>query len=496
MQSHRFFLPLTFAVVFSFSLLGFEITSAEEFHVARSTPGASDSNDGLSATYTSDNHGPWKTLQHAAYNAQAGDTVVVHKGNYRKEDTGWNEQTGFIWLDNSGTEGAPIRYVAAPGDRPLVHTFMLHNKSWIEIEGFWLVADDFNLPHRWPRMPSVVVDDPSIVIDPAEAWETREPKVRQKYSTYMALRDTLSSSYSNSIDVKNSNHITIRTNVIRRYCFGIQVRGQSSDILIDDNEITFCRDGIFSWNPSRSIVDSVIRNNTIEQCFISGMQIRQGAKNVLIENNTIRNTGISHISVLAESTDITIRGNRVLYGGYYTETMQYPGSSAINVHTSSTGIVVDNNFAAYQVDLTGFDGNGIIIDLMLDGAGVVVKNNICYRNMGSGIRTVESPNCVIEKNTLSLNGYQAVNSRAGAGVFLARDSDVNQTVTDNLFFLNYHAGIKSFFTLGGQKEIDRNSYRSFANVPLIWDGWLPEENSYFSIPEIQSETGFEANGSE
>ncbi len=467
---------------------------AATYHVAREAPGASDANDGLSATYIGGLQGPWRTITHAGQTAVAGDEVLCYSGDYRDEDSGWG--VGFIPLAQSGTESAPIQFGAAPDQTPVIHTFLVHGRSWIEIEGFTCTARDFTLPPNWQDMPATVIDDPTVVIDPNEPWVTRELKVRQKYATYMTMFDFFTSVYTNAVDVKGSHHITISHNQIQLYTFGVQVRATSSHIVVEDNFITHCLDGVFTWQPSPSMTDSEVRGNTIQQCFNSGMQIREDCQRVIVEDNDIQFCGTSHISMLQGCEDSTIRRNFGRDGGFYTEVMEHPGSTAINVHTSRGGIVVEQNFAAFQVDPTYVDGNGFIADLMLDGAGVLFRNNIAYRNVGSGLRTVDSPNCVIVNNTFVENGFLMPDPRRGAGVYLSRDPDVDQTIANNIFYDNHPAGIKSYYLMDDQLLIDHNLYFAPSGVPHIWDGWNFDENVYATIAEVQQFTGWETHGQE
>lgn len=470
------------------------IGDAEDYHVARNAANASDSNDGLAAHFVSGAQGPWLTVQHACYQAQAGDTIWIHNGDYRDEETGWGRR-GTIWIDNSGLENSPIRIVAAPGPRPVLNAMRIDNKSWIEVEGLSFVNIEFSLPGNWVNMPNVLVDDPEVEIDTDLEWEVRELQVRKKYQTFMEqIQDPLLSNYYSGIDCKTSDNVVIRNNTFRLYTFGIQVRANSAQVLIENNTIKYCNSGIFTWQPLPAITDSVIRGNTISQCFTNGIQVREGANNVTIEENDIRYNGTSHISILRSSTNCTVRKNRCVYGGYYTETMVNPGSSAINIHTSLGGNIVEKNFAGFQVDSTGLDGNGFIVDLMLQESGVLLRNNVSYRNMGSGIRMVESPNCVVVNNTLAENGYQAVNPRGGSGVFLARDEDVDTTIANNIFYNNSSAGIKSEFTIENQSQIDHNLYYSQSGAPLIWDAYQFGQNAYHTLDEVRAETGYESNG--
>ncbi len=94
---------------------------ADTYHV--SVKGR-DSNDGSSTA-------PWRTLQKAAEQVRAGDTVIVAPGHY----------TGFE-LKSSGTAKARIRFVGKPGaviDHPFFRkrdTVNLEGASHIDIEGF------------------------------------------------------------------------------------------------------------------------------------------------------------------------------------------------------------------------------------------------------------------------------------------------------------------------------------------------------------------------
>ncbi|MDZ7700178.1 MAG: right-handed parallel beta-helix repeat-containing protein [Deltaproteobacteria bacterium] len=76
---------------------------------------------------------PWQTLQHAADNVSAGDTVMIRTGTC----AGFRAQSG-------GTSGFPITFRADEGATPLINDVGLDNikGSIIEIEGYdWWVID-------------------------------------------------------------------------------------------------------------------------------------------------------------------------------------------------------------------------------------------------------------------------------------------------------------------------------------------------------------------
>ena len=310
----------------------------------------------------------------------------------------------------------------------------------------------------------------------------------------MAISDFFDTVYTSGIEVSDSREIVVADNTFRFYTYGVQVANGSSHVLIEDNEFTYCQNGIFTWEPDPAITDSTIRGNTFRQSFNNGMMVRETPTGVLVEGNDLAYSGTSHITLLNGGTRCTIRGNVAQFGGYYTETMEFPGSTAISVHTSHEGNVVENNFAAYHVDPTTYDGNGYTADLMRDGAGVTFRNNIAYRNMGSGIRTIESPNCVLLHNTLVENGHLQVDPRVGAGISLARDEDVGHVIANNLLIDNLTAGIKSSFTIEAQARIDYNLYATADGTPYLWDSDLFGKRSYQTLEAIRSATGWEAHG--
>ena len=96
---------------------------------------ATNGNDGNSGSSGS----PWKTVQHAADTAKAGDTVFVHGGVY-------NEHVTFS--KSGSTSGGPITFAGVPGETAILdgtgldipqHMWGLatfNNASYVVLEGF------------------------------------------------------------------------------------------------------------------------------------------------------------------------------------------------------------------------------------------------------------------------------------------------------------------------------------------------------------------------
>jgi hypothetical protein len=84
-------------------LAGMLSLSAATYEVAQQHPQASDDASGTAEQ-------PWKTIAKATDKARPGDLVVIRSGVYREH----------LLVRSSGTEQAPIRFEAAPGEHVVV----------------------------------------------------------------------------------------------------------------------------------------------------------------------------------------------------------------------------------------------------------------------------------------------------------------------------------------------------------------------------------------
>ncbi len=475
--------PLVLAVVLSAAQNLAAV--AADYHVAQ-TDIAADSNSG-------DADHPWRTLSAAAGRVQPGDTVWIDHGDYRSEDSGWGQ--GVIRQTVSGTATSPIRWIAEKDCKPNVFRFLLQQVQHVHIEGIHFINPKLeNVDNHWQDMPHI---DRAGLLDSrarerfAQPWDARRGEIEKEFAGYFQRLQALK--YETAIELEDCQHISVKNNFIDGYWAGIQCR-HGDQILIESNRLTHCVNGIYSWQPAPGLAHSVIRRNFISQSLDNGIDIREQSHHVLIEENHIRYSGRSHIALHNETRDCTIRGNDVRYGGYYSESMEYPGSSAISIHSSLDGIIVERNLAAYQIDLTGIDGNGFILDLMKSGASVHVRDNVAWRNMGSGLNLTASPNARIVHNAFIENGFESPGRRCGAGIKLSRDSDTQLTILNNILSNNRDGGILAYHNLLQQLQIDSNLYYSALDGPLMWDGFEDDERSYKSLAAINTHTGWEKHG--
>jgi hypothetical protein len=443
------------------------------------TPAASDRNQGTKEDL------PLRTITAAAKRVQPGDTVFVLPGNYRSESSEWG--LGVVPILISGTETKPIRFQAR--DNVFVDQFLLWKVSHVTVDGFQFRGVDFADTPGWLDMPAVVRNLPEtslVGINYSTDYSTRRTTIEKAFATYLQLMKSLE--YRVGINIVECTNVKATRNSIDGYWAGIQCRS-SINLEISRNRIFHTVNGIYC----RQLVKSLILQNIVSQSLDIGIDVRETSADVMVEANQASFNGISHIAFFSGTTKSTIRRNSVSNAGYYSQTMQLPGSSGINLNHVGEGNLVEWNGISNQIDLTDIDGNGIILDLTLNGHKIIVRNNVCFRNMGSGINLTASPNATIYGNILQANGSGGKDRRNGAGIKLSRDQDVGNSISWNLFAFNRSAGILSYRTIKKQSLVDFNAYSS-TWAPLIWDGFQQNENAFRRIIDIRSQLGWETSG--
>lgn len=375
---------------------------------------------------------PFATIGKAARTAKPGDTVHVGAGVYSET----------VNLERDGEPGRPIRFVADVG-AVLAGSFRARQRKWLELVGFNVVGPK-KLPVRWEDMPAVVIDDAAMLINIKQAWAEREPTVRKRYATYMAARDAYDgpdySLFTAGIWLSGCSDVAVRSNTVSYHTIGIDADDGCERITTDANTCHHCRDGIwsFSSDPSKwSLSDSTLSANVLRQNLSTGIALNR-ARGVLVRANVLEHHGIHHVAISSGSEACRVEKNIARHGGFYSEAMRLPGSSAFNFYAAGPGNVCVGNRASYQHDVTGNDGNGFIADTM--PSGVLFEGNVAWRCAGSGITFTEAGPCVARSNVLAECGYQSKTPFNGAGVRYMKGV---HTIRGNVFHRNRTAGIQS-----------------------------------------------------
>lgn len=447
----------------------------QDYYVAQ-IKGASDTNDGLAPIKTG-THGPWLTLNKAAWKVIAGDIVHVGSGVYAET----------ITVVNNGTALTPIRFYAMENTHPQVQSIYLKGSHYLEFYGFTVVGTKV-LPSNWIEMPTVLIDDSSVgAISPNGAWSVRQPLINKKYATYTHIVQNILegpnySAFSAGIWLHGCDHIAISSNTISLHTAGIDADNSSSQLVIDNNAVFHCESGISSNNSGYS--DSVVTHNHCYQNFNSGINL-SSSQRITVFRNLCEYNALSQFTVSNNSSNCLLQHNVGQYGGYYTETMPFPGSSTFDFYSVGPGNVADSNYAAFQHDVTGNDGNGFIADTSSNP--VKFTNNIAYYNWGGGITfTLTQGNWAIN-NTLIGNGFNGVPTSSGGGI---KYSTTGNTIINNIFLGNRNCGIHGNGSLSSQ-TVDYNLYS--LEVPAIHDSYNAGVRVFQTAKDV-AKTGQEIHG--
>lgn len=333
---------------------------ADTFYVA---PGGSNGASG-DATH------PWQTLQFAANQVDAGDTVIVRAGNYQGFD-----------LRTSGSSSAPITFQADPGViinqvNPVTNDGInIEQASYVTIDGFTLLS-----PSTTTRAGIRVVGDGDIDQNNFSQHVTIRNNTASGWGRWGILtgfvndvvieRNTFSGAVlEHGIYVSNSgDRPVVRYNhVFNNRANGIHLNGDidSGDTSFPgvDGVITGARiegniihgngTGGGSGINGDGLVNSVIVNNLLYDNHASGISLYQidggaASTNGVIANNTIINASNArwNINLTDGATGATIFNN-ILYNLHGSR-----GSISVDLN-SDVGLVSDFNLLEPQFFLEG-----------------------------------------------------------------------------------------------------------------------------------------------
>lgn len=300
-----------------------QTTFADTFYVA---PGGSNSASG-DATH------PWATLQFAANEVEAGDSVIVRAGNY----------AGFD-LRTSGTSASPITFQAEPGAvinrvNPVTNDGInIEQASYVVIDGFTLLS-----PSTTTRAGIRVVGDGDI--------ETNN------FSQHVTIRNNTASNWGKwGILTGFVNDVVIERNTLSGSVdeHGIYVSNSGDRPIVRYNHVFNNRaNGIHlngdidTGNTSFPGVDGVITGARIEGNIIHGNGVGGGSGingdglvNAVIVNNLLYDNHSSGISLYridggAASTNGVIANNTIINASN--------ARWVINLTNGATGATLFNN---------------------------------------------------------------------------------------------------------------------------------------------------------
>ncbi|MEM8932557.1 MAG: right-handed parallel beta-helix repeat-containing protein [Acidobacteriota bacterium] len=290
-------------------LLAVSPSVADTFHVAP-PPTGSDGHPGTEIE-------PWATLQHAADQVAAGDTVIVHAGDY----------VG-MYLDTSGTASLPIVFRAAPGDRPRVTSDNATTPDGINIEGAdHVTIEGFQVDGRGRAGIRAVLCEHVTIrdnhLDANERWG-----ILTGFCDDLLIEGNIATNsiIEHGIYVSNSGD--------RPVVRGNRLVGNAANGLHMNGDRFAGGDGIIS--------DALVEDNVIlDNGTSGGSGINcDGVQNSLIRNNLIHASHASGLSLYQIDGGAPSIGNRVFHN---TILVASDGRWGINIQDGSTGNTVKNN---------------------------------------------------------------------------------------------------------------------------------------------------------
>jgi len=353
------------------------------YYVDKSASNASDGNSGTST------NSPWKTIQHAATTAQAGDTVYIKAGTYPENVSIRNSGAANAWITFSAYPGQEQQAVLNPG------SITVSQASYISISGL-KVANTTNSGH------SVGID----VVGPG--------------GNYQICGNYITNTVSSGIAVWGLPYAGTRGTSTDPSTWGYKA---ITNVLIANNTIDYaCNGGYDEQLDIANGVDcfevrsNILKNGPYDLLGGEGIDCKEGASNGKIWGNQIFNNAKYGIYLEA--------------GESKTNYYQTPGVLS--------NILVYNN----SIHDNGNHGIGITSEGRGNIDGITLYNNLCFHNGSDGILLYDygdtnkinyCQNVAIINNTIYSNAY--VNHNYG-GIHLDHKFATGVIVRNNIAYNN------------------------------------------------------------
>jgi len=365
---------------------------------------------------------PFCTIQRAAHAAQQpGDTVYVRTGTYVEDR---------VTIQHSGTENAPIVFLNAPGELPILHgSFRLEGKSYVHVIGFDIDANTTQWAAIYIKSGSqhCLVDD-------------------------CTLHDTRGSCI-HAIMIYASHHNTIRNNTIYHNNSGLGLSGGATYNTLEYNH---CYENDLLGGNSDGISLStattqfnIIQYNIVHNNSDDGIDTWTSKHNLIVGNIAYHNGYDRHGNPAGD-------GNGFKLGG--------PGGG---------GNLVINNIA-YDNLMMGFTTNGGPLPNTL-------YHNTAYGNLYHGFEEWEGSGGSTFRNNI---GY--LNARQNC--CFASDTEASHNLySGNPLFVN--AANDDFHLCPGSPAIDMGVSLSQSDIPGVF---LTDVPSFFrdeALRQIETDLG-------
>ncbi len=318
---------------------------------------------------------PWKTIQKAADELEAGDTVIILEGVYEEQ----------VIPKKSGQAGKYIIYKAKSGAEVIIdganlniadgHSalFLIHNKNYIKVIGISVR----NIGTTY----SASYDQAGFMIENAHHIEIKN------CTTY--------NTFSSGIISLNSHDLSIDNNLIRKACNGgeqecISITDGSYNFEVMNNEVY---DGGSGLNGGEGIdVKQGSHDGDVHHNYVHNLPKRLGiyvdayekhTYNINVYQNKVHDCADGGFALSSEAggflENISIYNNIAYHNEYYGLIISNWDEAITNTHPMKKIRIINNTF--YNNKWAGQNwGAGIIME-NLHAEDIIINNNICSENI-------------------------------------------------------------------------------------------------------------------
>ncbi|MBK9176909.1 MAG: right-handed parallel beta-helix repeat-containing protein [Flavobacteriales bacterium] len=368
---------------------------ATTYHVATT---GNNANNGLSLASA------WATLQYAANTAVAGDSVLVHPGNYQ----------GFAAMSHSGTANAPIVFQAAGPGVSITSPCSYNNLDGINVENVsWVVIEGF-MVNDMPRTGIRTALSDHVTIRYNSCHSNYKWGILTGFAEHATIEHNACSASEDEHGIYVSN--SADDPIIRfNHCFGNNANG-----IHMNGDASLGGDGVIS---NAQVYGNVIHGNGAAGG--SGINC-DGVVNSVFYNNLLYGNHASGISLYQIDGGAPSTGNRV-----YNNTIVNASDArwCVNITEGCTGNQVINNILINQ---HAWRGSIVVAASALPGF-VSDHNLVMNRLSPDGDATI-----------LDLSAWQALGHDANSQVVAAQASLFAAPGTD-------------FHLLSGSQPVDAGS---------------------------------------
>jgi parallel beta-helix repeat protein len=410
------------ALFISFLSIFFIVSSraySAEYYVDQNFPGSSDANDGTSTR-------PWKTIQKAASQMVAGDTVNVRNGVYRES----------IEVKNSGENPQKMIAFRASGNNVIV-------KGSDVVSGWTPWRGKIWKKDNWPTNSQQVFVDGEILGQiggnasyPPQRLPARGAGVSDVEAGTFYYNATEKALYVWLKDGGNPNQHLVEAST-QPYLFLARkknfIRLTGFNFQHSNTTATYAN----GWPAvNMSSDNSIAENNSVSWCDFTGMG--GTGNNLKIMNNTSNYNGNSGMGFTGSG--IVMEGNTTNYNNYRGFVVDWHSGGVKNVMFVNSRI--DGHMAM------GNKGPGIWCDI--DCTDVTITSSRAISNEGMGIFYEISKSAVIKNNVTAGNSLH--------GIYISASD--NCLVLNNLAYGN----MRGIVVHGVPRSYGGKSYSSNNNV--------------------------------